>query len=98
MTGWYSHMTFRLMSMMRGQLVALIYDKLLTLEYTNTENSSAMTLMGTDVPKIAETFHMLLLDIVPDTVQLAVAIYLLYAQIGAVCIAPIIITISEFLI
>src|SRR5690348_5556275 len=95
MTGWSSHLTFRLMSMMRGQLIAIIYDKLATLEVTNVNESSAMALMGTDVPKIAETFHMLILNVVPDVVQLAIAVYLLYTQIGAVCVVPVITTISE---
>ena len=80
--------------MMRGQLISIIYSKLLTLEVTNVSGSSAMTLMGTDVPRIAETFYMLLVNVVPDVVQLGIAIYLLYTQIGAVCVAPIIITIS----
>jgi len=80
--------------MMRGQLIAIIYSKLGTLEVTNVNESSAITLMGTDVAKIAETFHMLLLGVIPDVVQLAIAVYLLYAQIGVACVAPIITTIG----
>ncbi len=46
------------MSMMRGQPELQSYTiKLATLEVTNVNESSAMALVGTDVPKIAETFH-----------------------------------------
>ena len=48
--------------------------------------------MGTDVPRIAETFHFLLIEVPPAVVQLGVAFYLLYAQLGVVSVAPIIVT------
>ncbi|KAI1862215.1 uncharacterized protein JN550_010371 [Neoarthrinium moseri] len=92
--GWSSHLTYRLMSMMRGQLVSIIYTKALTLPITGANESAAMTLMGTDVQSIAASFHLLLVDLIPSIVQLGVAIYLLYLQLGAVCIAPVIVSIS----
>lgn len=48
--------------------------------------------MGTDVPRIAETFHFLLIEVPPAVVQLGVAFYLLYVQLGVVGVAPIIVT------
>jgi len=83
------------MTMMRGELVTLIYAKMLKLQIANVNESAAMTLMGTDVQRIAETFHELLIDIIPSIVQVAIAMYLLYVQLGIVCIAPILVTISE---
>jgi len=95
MAGWTSHLKYRLMTMMRGELVTLIYAKMLKLQIANVNESAAMTLMGTDVQRIAETFHELLIDIIPSIVQVAIAMYLLYVQLGIVCVAPILVTISE---
>ncbi|KAH8664569.1 ABC transporter [Xylariales sp. PMI_506] len=91
--GWSSHLTFRLMTMIRGSLVSVIYAKLTGLQHANIKESAAMTLLGADVPRIAETFYMLLIDTIPSLIQLAIGLYLLYSQLGAVCVAPILITI-----
>ncbi|ETS81268.1 hypothetical protein PFICI_06270 [Pestalotiopsis fici W106-1] len=91
--GWASHLTYRLMTMMRGSLITIIYDKMATLPMASSNDSAAMTLMGTDVARIAETYNFLLIDAPPALVQLGIALYLLYSQLGAVCIAPIIVTI-----
>jgi ATP-binding cassette, subfamily C (CFTR/MRP), member 1 len=92
--GWSGHLSFRIMTMMRGQTTSLIYTKMLTLPITGVNESAAMTLMGTDVQNIASTFYMFLIDMIPSAVQLGIAIYLLYLQIGAVCVVPILITLS----
>lgn len=94
--GWGTHLAFRTMSMIRGQLISLIYNKLTTLPITNIDESSAMTLMSTDVQKIAESLHYLIIDVLPNTTQLAIAVYLLYTNLGAVCVAPIIVTVGEW--
>ncbi|KAK7745878.1 hypothetical protein SLS53_002596 [Cytospora paraplurivora] len=95
MMGWSSHLSYRLMTMMRGQLISLIYTKMLALPIADVHDSAAMSLMGTDVQRIAETFWYLLIEVVPSLVQVGVAVYLLYVQLGAVCIAPIIVTINQ---
>lgn len=81
--------------MMRGGLVTLIYSKMTELQLVNVSESAAMTLMGTDVQRIAETFHYVIADAVPAVIQLGIAAYLLYVQLGVAFIAPIIITISK---
>lgn len=92
MMGWASHLSYRLMTMIRGQLTMVIYKKMLTLPMANANESAAMSLVGTDVQRIAETFRELLIEVVPCVLQLAIAVYLLYAQLGAVCVAPVLIT------
>lgn len=52
--------------------------------------------MGTDVARISETYNFLLIEALPAIVQLSVALYLLYSQLGAVCVAPIIITVRKY--
>jgi len=78
---------------MRAQLTTAIYTKLLALPITNENKSAAVTLMGTDVQRIAETFWQLIIEAVPNVVQLGVAVYLLYTQLGAACVAPVLVTI-----
>lgn len=95
MMGWSSHLSYRLMTMMRGQLISLIHTKMLALPIADVNGSAAMSLMGTDVQRIAETFWYLLIEVVPSLVQVGVAVYLLYVQLGAVCVAPIIVTMSK---
>lgn len=91
--GWASHLSYRLMAMIRGQLTVIIYKKMLTLPITNADESAAMSLVGTDVQRIAETFWQLLIEVVPSVLQLGIAVYLLYLQLGAVCVAPVLITV-----
>lgn len=93
MMGWSSHLSYRLMAMIRGQLTVMVYTKMLTLPTTNADESSAMSLVGTDVQRIAETFWQLLIEIFPSILQLGIAVYLLYDQLGAVCVAPVLITV-----
>lgn len=95
MLGWSSHLSFRLMTMMRGQLISLIYTKVLELPITDANESAAMTLMGTDVQAIASSYYFILIEMIPNVIQLAIAIYLLYTQIGAVCVAPVLVTLSR---
>ncbi|KAK8001086.1 multidrug resistance-associated [Apiospora marii] len=92
-TGWYTHLTIRTMSMMRGQLISLIYIKTTTLPITSVNESAATTLMSTDAQRISETFQLLLIDTLPLLAQLGLSIYVLYLQLGAVCVAPIIIAV-----
>lgn len=81
--------------MMRGGLTTIVYAKLL--DVAEVDESTALTLIGTDVQRIAQTFHFALIDIFPSALQLGIALYLLYLQLGAVCIAPIIVTLSTTL-
>lgn len=83
------------MTMMRGQLIPVIYMKMLTLPIADINESAAMSLMGTDVQAIAESFWYLIIEVVPSVVQLGIAVYLLYLQLGAVCVAPVLVTLSR---
>ncbi|KAI0508944.1 P-loop containing nucleoside triphosphate hydrolase protein [Xylaria bambusicola] len=96
--GWASHLTYRLMTMMRGGLISIIYRKMLRTQVTNLNDSAAVTLMGTDVQRIAETFHYLLVETVPAFLQLAIATYLLYLQLGAVFVVLLILSIAGTLL
>ncbi|KAL2059858.1 hypothetical protein VTL71DRAFT_10013 [Oculimacula yallundae] len=97
-TGWYQHLAYRLMAMIRGGLIGMIYRKITTLKSANINDSAAMTLMGTDVEQIAENLHLILTDLWANLLQICIAIWLLERQLGAVCIAPVIVAVVSTLI
>jgi hypothetical protein len=85
------------MSVLRGGLISLIYQKMMTLPLGNTNESAAMSLMSSDVEELADSFYYMACDSWGNVLQLILAIWLLTTQIGGVSVAPIIITISECL-
>ncbi|KAK1623308.1 ABC multidrug transporter [Colletotrichum phormii] len=86
-TAGCQHLVFRYATMMRGCLVLLIYEKTTSMSITGAEEAAAVTLMSTDVErivngmsKIHESWSTLL--------QMAVALALLYRQLGVVFMVP----------
>lgn len=82
--------------MIRGSLITAIYAKMIKLPASQLAESSAVTLMGNDVETMIEKLNMLLVEWWANTLTVAIAMYLLYTQMGAVCIAPIVMAIREF--
>ncbi len=86
------HVAFRTMAKVRGALVTIIYKNMLTIRAETGNSSSALSLMSTDVDRITfTTFN--IVDIAPSIVQLGIALGILGSQLGASCIAPIILCI-----
>ncbi|KAF6832441.1 hypothetical protein CPLU01_06124 [Colletotrichum plurivorum] len=86
-TAGFQHLVYRYVTMMRGCLVLLIYQKTTSISVVAAEDAAAVTLMSTDIErivngmsKIHESWSTLL--------QMAVALALLYRQLGVVFIAP----------
>jgi ATP-binding cassette subfamily C (CFTR/MRP) protein 1 len=77
----------RVVVRMRGGLVSLIYQKTVDLSITGLEQGAALTLMSTDVEIITQQF-VNLNDLWAATIQLAIALYLLYTNLGLGFIAP----------
>ncbi|KAK4212261.1 ABC multidrug transporter [Rhypophila decipiens] len=92
-TGFYQHLSFRLMAMVRGGLISLIYDKVVQSPSSTqaASDSAAMTLIGTDVERICETWHLVVAESWAAVIQLAFAVWLLQMQIGPVCVTPVIV-------
>jgi len=95
-TGFYQHLGFRLMAMIRGGLISLIYRKGLQLPSSGASDSPVMTLIATDVERICEIWHLMILEVVPGSIQLGIAVWLLQRQLGAVCVAPVILVFCKF--
>ncbi|CAG7565483.1 unnamed protein product [Fusarium equiseti] len=90
LTAWYEHLTFRAGAMVRGGLITMIYSKMMKLPTDDLAESSAVTLMGNDVETLIEKLHFLLVESWANTLTVAIAMYMLAAQLGAVCVAPIV--------
>ncbi|CAI7591777.1 unnamed protein product [Penicillium manginii] len=89
----YEHLGFRATTMIRGGLMALVYKHMMNLPLGSTDESSAMSLMGSDIEMLAEYFNSTVCETWANVLQLGLATWLLKTQVGAVCIAPIIIVI-----
>ncbi|KAL7945596.1 P-loop containing nucleoside triphosphate hydrolase protein [Trichoderma barbatum] len=97
-TAWYEHLSFRVGAMIRGGLIGLIYRKMLRLSASELSESSAVTLMGNDIETLAERANALLIEAWANTLTVAIAVWMLYAQLGAVCVAPIVMAIVSIVL
>jgi ATP-binding cassette, subfamily C (CFTR/MRP), member 1 len=92
---WYEHLGYRAMTMLRGGMISMIYDKMMELPVGNVNESGAMSVMGSDVETLADSFFMLICNTWANCIQVAIAISLLANQLGAVCVAPIIVAVGK---
>ncbi|KAL4781147.1 P-loop containing nucleoside triphosphate hydrolase protein [Aspergillus varians] len=86
--GFYYQMTYRFVTSIRGSLCSLIYVNTLNLSSTALDESMAVSLMSTDTESIcqsATTLH----ELWVAPIESAVAIFLLYRQLGLAALAPI---------
>jgi ATP-binding cassette subfamily C (CFTR/MRP) protein 1 len=86
--GFYYQMTYRFVTSIRGSLCSLIYAKTLDLSSTALDESVAVSLMSTDTESIcqnATTLH----ELWASPIESAVAIFLLYRQLGLAALAPV---------
>lgn len=84
--------------MLRGGLMALVYQHMMNLPPSSTEESSAMSLMGSDIEMLAEYFQSTVCETWANVVQLGLAMWLLKTQVGAVFIAPVVVVIGKLVV
>ncbi|KAE8407397.1 multidrug resistance-associated protein [Aspergillus pseudonomiae] len=92
-TACYQHLGYRVTTMLRGGLMAIVFQHLMNLPSGSVDESSAISLMGTDIEMLAEYFQSTVCEIWANIIQLGLATWLLQTQVGAVCIAPIVVVI-----
>ena len=88
--GFYYQMTYRFVTSIRGSLCSLIYTKTLDLSSTALDESVAVSLMSTDTDSVcqsAATLH----ELWASPIESAVAIFLLYRQLGLAALAPVVV-------
>ncbi|KAH7407958.1 ABC multidrug transporter [Cadophora sp. MPI-SDFR-AT-0126] len=87
-TGQFQHLTYRVITMIRGGLISLLYGKATELSITAADPSSSMILMSADIERITtgwQTVH----ELWANVIEVGLAIYLLERQLGAACAVPI---------
>lgn len=76
--------------MFRGALVSLIYDRTLQLQDGVYNEAAAVTLMSTDVDRIASSLEDLH-EIWAQIIEVGLGIWLLAMQLGWVCVFPLLV-------
>ncbi|EXL40888.1 hypothetical protein FOCG_16654 [Fusarium oxysporum f. sp. radicis-lycopersici 26381] len=87
-SGQYQHLTYRAITMARGQLVSILFDKATDISITAADPSAALTLMSADIERIDtgwRTAH----DVWANLVEIVIAVYLLGRQLGIACLIPV---------
>jgi ABC-type multidrug transport system fused ATPase/permease subunit len=87
---WYFHE--RTLCMTRAALAGAIYRKTTEIPLTAASDSAALTLMSTDVERIRYGF-LNLHEFWANTIEVALASWLLYRQLGAAVTAPLVVVV-----
>ena len=90
----YMHQLYRSITMLRGGLVGLIFNKSLLLRDGLYDETAAITLMSTDIDRIGSSMQNMH-EIWARLAEVAIGIWLLSIQLGAFSAIPIIVVISE---
>ncbi|KAF7933004.1 uncharacterized protein EAE97_008771 [Botrytis byssoidea] len=92
-TAQYQHQIFRVITMVRGGLVCVIYNVTLSLDVNSTGDSAAVTLMSTDIERIGTGFSSVD-SLWAGPIEAGIATYLLQREMGLACIAPVIVSLA----
>ncbi|KHO01327.1 ABC transporter [Metarhizium album ARSEF 1941] len=84
---WYEHMTYRVLTMFRGSLITMIFDKTLRLSASAVHDAEAITLMSADIDRIGLCMQ-ILHDAYASLVELALSLLLLYRLLGVAVVPP----------
>jgi ATP-binding cassette subfamily C (CFTR/MRP) protein 1 len=95
-SGRSSHETLRAAAKIRGALITTIYSKTQKIQLSSAVGSSASTLMTADVERIAASVKVVH-SLWDAPLELIIAIVLLERQIGAACVAPIVLALGNSL-
>jgi hypothetical protein len=80
--------------MLRGALIGIIFNKTLLLRDGVFDESAAVTLMSTDVDRIALSMQSLN-EVWGRLVEVSIGVWLLSVQLGAVSVVPIIVVLGK---
>lgn len=86
-TAAYWRQTFRLVTMIRGGLISLIYRQTTKLQAGDFKAKSSITLISTDVERISYRLRSIH-EAWMAPIEVAIAIFLLERQLGVACLIP----------
>ena len=93
--GQYQHLTYRAITMARGGLISMMFDKVPLVQANAADPASSLTLMSADIERITNgwtTMH----ECWANVIEVALAIYLLERQLGVACAIPIGVAVGKF--
>ncbi|QDS76097.1 hypothetical protein FKW77_006285 [Venturia effusa] len=91
--GYYGHLLYRSITLVRGSLVDIIYHKSLTIELSAAQKAAPMGLVTAEVERIdftIEKIHSLWASVI----EIGIAIYLLEREMEWSCFAPILVALG----
>ncbi|RDW58714.1 hypothetical protein BP6252_13190 [Coleophoma cylindrospora] len=86
----YQHLTYRVITKLRGNLIPLIYNKTLSLSVSSANQSASVTLMSTDVERICAGL-LYMHDSWGSTIEIGLALWLLWLELGVASVTPIVV-------
>jgi ATP-binding cassette subfamily C (CFTR/MRP) protein 1 len=90
---FYQHKNYRAITLVRGSLVSLIYNKTLHIDITAVDQSSSVTLMSADVERVG-TGMRFIHEAWGSVLDISLAVYLLQRQLGVASVAPAVLFLS----
>ncbi|MCJ1282186.1 hypothetical protein MMC26_001509 [Xylographa opegraphella] len=87
------HKAFRVITMMRDSIVSMIYDKTMKLPFSGLDGNGPITLMSADIERLASGLRYMH-DSWASVIEISIALYLLYKELGIAGIAPIVIAMA----
>ncbi|KAI2791871.1 ABC transporter atnG [Penicillium oxalicum] len=91
-TALAQHQAYRLVSMMRASLVDMIFRHMTIMRESDIDSNAPVTLMNADIERIASGLRYIH-DVWACIVEIPIALYLLWRQLGIASIAPIVVVI-----
>ncbi|KAF5864601.1 hypothetical protein ETB97_007159 [Aspergillus alliaceus] len=86
------HQAYRVVSMLRASLIDILYSRVLVMRDLDVETSTPVTLMSADMERISSGLRYIH-DSWACAVEIPIALYLLWQQLGVASIAPIVVVI-----
>ncbi|RDA85904.1 hypothetical protein CP532_2703 [Ophiocordyceps camponoti-leonardi (nom. inval.)] len=83
----YQHKTYRLLTLIRGSLVTLIFNKTLRVSSASIADGEAITLMSADIDRIGAIT--MIHEFYASFIEAAIALWLLYSLLGIAVVAPV---------
>ncbi|KAI8945244.1 P-loop containing nucleoside triphosphate hydrolase protein [Xylaria longipes] len=94
MTLWSQHLTFRLLTKVRGALIGMIFRSCLNVPAQDPESSARpVNLMSSEIDRISQTMQWGV-NIIPNVLQIGLGLWILFSQLHATIVAPVLIAIA----
>ncbi|KAL4985081.1 hypothetical protein BDW68DRAFT_189949 [Aspergillus falconensis] len=91
-TALYGYQNFRFVIRLRGGLISLIHKQTMHARAVDLGETTAITLMGTDVERIVSGFRSIH-ELWASLTEVGIAVYLLERQVGVACSVPAVIVV-----